>query len=241
MTDSSPQSKNLPEPNTEAQVRAHLRRHPDFFRRHPEVLEQLSLPHGVKGAVSLMERQASLLRRRNQDLQDQLHQLLESARHNDLQFNKTKRLVLNLLEAQGMDQVVVALDEGLCQDFNADLVRLILFDEGALFDEGTRDLIGNPKVLPLEEAATEVADLVESDWSVCGRLNEDQRRFLFDERAPNVLSAAVIPLVKGRCQGLLAIGSFEDNYFHSSMGTLFLNYVGEILSRVLLRLPAERP
>lgn len=215
---------------TEAQVTAYLKQHPDFFHSHPQLLNSLHIPHQVNGAVSLVERQAAVMRQRNSDLQGQLHELVDAARHNDLQFEKTKRLVLAMVEAHELDEVVVALDEGLCQDFNGDVTRLILFQDDRL------EVQGNLKVLPLSEAESKVADLVESDWAICGSLTDAQRQFLFDDRASSVLSAAVIPLVKGHTQGLLAIGSFEANYFHSSMGTLFLNYVGEVLSRVIYRL-----
>lgn len=224
------QSSAPTQASQETQVIKYLKQHPEFFKQHPGLLHHLHIPHQVNGAVSLVERQASLMRQRNSDLQNQLHELLEAARHNDLQFEKTKRLVLNLVEAHNLDEVVVALDEGLCQDFHGDLTRLILFSD----DQTTE--ASNLKRVPLSEAESCVTELVESDWAICGSLTEAQRQFLFDERAELVLSAAVIPLVKGRTQGLLAIGSYESNYFHSSMGTLFLNYVGEVLSRVLYRL-----
>ena len=55
-----------------------------------------------------------------------------------------------------------------------------------------------------------------------------------------VQSSAVVPLVKGETLGLLAIGSYDPNYFQSSQGTLFLSYVGEVLSRVLARILGEQ-
>lgn len=222
-----------PPNDLEQQVVAYLEQHPDFFRHHQRLLHHLHIPHQSGAAVSLVERQTALLRQQNREMRNQLDQLLEAARHNDLQFEKTKRLVLALLEAHSLDEAVVAVDEGLCQDFNGDLTQLILFDDSGRLQGG------NLKTLPPADAEGPVADLIESDWAICGSLTEAQRRFLFDDRADQVLSAAVIPLVKGRTLGLLAIGSFEANYFHSSMGTLFLNYVGEVLSRVLFRLTRD--
>jgi len=167
-------------------------------------------------------------------MRSQLHDLLDAARYNDLQFEKTKRLVLSLLEAATLDQLTDAIDEGLCQDFNGDMTRLVLFDQ-QIENAG-----GNLKSVSLQQAKTQIAELIDTDWALCGTLTERQRQFLFDDRADKVLSAAVIPLIKGNNLGLLAIGSFEANYFHSSMGTLFLNYVGEVLSRVLSRLVTTR-
>lgn len=214
----------------EQQVVEFLENHPEFFARHQSLLQHLRIPHQRGGAISLVERQTEMLREQNREMRSQLHDLLDAARYNDLQFEKTKRLVLSLLEAETLDQLTDAIDEGLCQDFNGDMTRLVLFDQ-QLDNAG-----GNLKSVPLLEAKLQIAELIDSDWALCGTLTERQRQFLFDDRADKVLSAAVVPLVKGNTLGLLAIGSFEANYFHSSMGTLFLNYVGEVLSRVLARL-----
>lgn len=220
----------LPTADDEQQVVEFLENHPEFFARHQSLLQHLRIPHQRGGAISLVERQTEMLREQNREMRSQLHDLLDAARYNDLQFEKTKRLVLSLLEAETLDQLTDAIDEGLCQDFNGDMTRLVLFDQ-QLDNAG-----GNLNSVPLAEAKLQIAELIDSDWALCGTLTERQRQFLFDDRADKVLSAAVVPLVKGNCLGLLAIGSFEANYFHSSMGTLFLNYVGEVLSRVLARL-----
>ena len=58
-------------------------------------------------------------------------------------------------------------------------------------------------------------------------------RFLFQDQAVRIASSAVVPLVKGENLGLLAIGSYDPHYFQSSQGTLFLSYVGEVLSRIV--------
>lgn len=47
----------------ETKVVEHLLSDPDFFLRHPDLLEQLTLPHPVNGKViSLLEYQVCLLR-----------------------------------------------------------------------------------------------------------------------------------------------------------------------------------
>ncbi len=215
---------------SETQVAAYLRQHNDFFARHPELLQHQHIPHQSGTAISLVERQTALLRQKNTDIREQMSDLLDAARHNDLQFEKTKRLILSLVEAHSLDEVLVAIDEGLCQDFNGDITQLILFDAPK---DGS---YGSARVLPLASAEEQVTELIESDWAICGSLTSEQRRFLFGEQSEKILSAAVVPLIKGRTLGLLAIGSYEANYFHSSMGTLFLSYVGEVLSRILYRL-----
>lgn len=207
------------------QVAEYLSNHPDFFSEHAWLLEKLYVPHQRGTAVSLVERQTSLLRERNQKLHGHLSELIDIARHNDIQFDKTKRMVLALLEAQTLDDVAIAIEESLCQDFYGDDARLLLFSEKPLN-------VNSLRMLSKADCSI-VQPLIETSLPSCGRLSEAMNRFLFQENAPRVLSAAVVPLVKGDTLGLLAIGSFDAEYFQSSQGTLFLSYVGEVLSRVV--------
>ena len=62
----------------------YLQTNPDFFERHINLLTSLSLPHRTGGpAVSLVERQVSVLRQRNMKLERKLRELLDVARGND--------------------------------------------------------------------------------------------------------------------------------------------------------------
>ena len=230
MSDQPPADIANTDDESEQQVVRYLENNPDFFKHHQALLQELHIPHQRAGAVSLVERQTALLRQQNRELHSQLGELIEAARHNDLQFDKTRRLVINLLEAHTLDEAIIAVEEGLCQDFNGDVVQLIMFSDSNTLEAN------NLKVISKAEADPQMANLIESDWAICGSLTDKEREFLFNDHAGKVLSAAAVPLVKGNPIGLLAIGSFESNYFHSSMGTLFLNYIGEILSRVLHRI-----
>ncbi len=54
-----------PEQALERRIAAYLGKHPDFFERHLDVLEQLRIPHPCRPAVSLLERQLARLREQN--------------------------------------------------------------------------------------------------------------------------------------------------------------------------------
>lgn len=217
-------TENAPQLSAQA-VADYLSRHPDFFSEHTWLLEKLHVPHESGRAISLVERQTSLLRARNEQLRGRLSELIDAARYNDSQFEKTRRMVLGLLEAETLDEVAVALEESLCRDFYGDESVLVLFSETALDGNGVR-------VLSRGECSI-VQPLIETNLPSCGRLADAMNRFLFQDAAVRVQSSAVVPLVKGDTLGLLAIGSHDPNYFQSSQGTLFLSYVGEVLSRVL--------
>jgi uncharacterized protein YigA (DUF484 family) len=216
---------------SEVAVADYLAQHPDFFTRHKPLLEVLTVPHDSGRAISLVERQTSLLRERNQQLTIHLSDMIDIARHNDAQFEKTKRMVLSLLDAATLDDVAVALEESLCRDFYGDETALVLFNDNPLS-------VNNLRILPRATAGV-IEPLLTTNLPTCGQLQLIENRFLFEDAAVKVQSAAVIPLVKGHTVGLLAIGSYDPYYFQSSQGTLFLCYVGEVLSRVASRIMHE--
>jgi hypothetical protein len=216
---------------SEEQVAAYLASNPDFFVRNQSLLEVLNVPHNTGKAVSLVERQTSLLRERNQQLTTHLSDLIDIARHNDAQFEKTKRMVLSLLDSATLDDVAVALEESLCRDFYGDVTSLVLFSDRPVN-------VNNLRMLPRSTAGV-IESLMTTNLPTCGKLQTIENHFLFEEEAVKVASAAVIPLVKGDTIGLLAIGSYDPYYFKSSQGTLFLSYVGEVLSRVASRIMHE--
>lgn len=213
---------------TEQQVADWLANNPDFFSRQSWLLEKLYVPHQTGDAVSLVERQTTVLRAKAQSLQTHLSDIIEAARHNDSQFDKTKRMVLALLEADSFDELAIALEESICADFSGDEVELILFSDTPLD-------VNTLRVLPRSQTSM-VQSLIESNLPSCGRLSDSMTRFIFRQPNQPVRSCAAVPLVKGETLGLLAIGSHDPNYFQSSQGTLFLSYIGEVLSRVLARL-----
>jgi uncharacterized protein YigA (DUF484 family) len=211
-------------------VADYLRAHPDFFERHPEVLEQLQLPHQSGAAISLIERQVSVLRERNLDMRQRLNALLTTARDNDKLFEKTKRLVLALLEANQLAEVVDALYHSLAADFDVPFYNLVLLGEAtALPASGAR-------VVGLDAAQQSIGALLRGNRAICGILRREELQFLFGDDAARVGSVAAVPLYRGRVFGVLAIGHGDPNHYRSSMGTLFLSYIAEVLNRVCPRL-----
>jgi len=211
-------------------VADYLRAHPDFFERHPEVLEQLQLPHQSGAAISLIERQVSVLRERNLDMRQRLNALLATARDNDKLFEKTKRLVLALLEAHQLSEVVDALYQSLAADFDVPFYNLVLLGEAAALPASGARVVG------LDEAQQSIGALLRGNRAICGILRREELQFLFGDDAARVGSVAAVPLYRGRVFGVLAIGHGDPNHYRSSMGTLFLSYIAEVLNRVCPRL-----
>src|SRR5690606_759127 len=69
----------------------------------------------------------SALRERNTELRHRLNQLLDNARQNDRLFERSKRLVLSLLECNELGDLIDALYYSLNKEFDIPFVQLILF------------------------------------------------------------------------------------------------------------------
>ncbi|UTW45157.1 DUF484 family protein [bacterium SCSIO 12696] len=211
----------------DATIKAYLQNNPGFFENHPDLLELIQLPHESGRAVSLVERQVAVLRERNMEMRQRLNNLLEAARTNDKLFEKTKRLVLNLLDSRDINSLVDTLYESLGNDYQLQYFSLVLLTD-------TTRLPDNPaKVVGLEEAENQVGTLLRSNRAICGVLRQEELHFLFGNKAGEIGSVAAVPLTRGQSYGILAIGNSDPNYYRSSMGTLFLSYIAEVLNRIL--------
>lgn len=204
----------------------YLRAHPDFFVRHPELVETLHIPHPTRGAVSLTERLIERLRERNRRLERKLAELVEVARENERLSAHLQRLAVGLLRADSLDSTLATARELLCNEFQADLVALLLIDHD-------RRLQAPYAVAPDTPKLAEFRSVLDGRRPYCGRLTPPQATWLFGPGGEGVASAAVVPLHGTRPLGLLALGSADAHRFHPSMGTLFLGYLGDLLAAAI--------
>ena len=210
------------------QVVAYLKAHKNFFVDHEALLADISIPHETGKAVSLVERQVVVLRERNVELRERLTHLLDVARENDVLFEKMRSLTLALLETKTVAQLAVALERELRQRFGSEYVRFLLFDvSGAT---------GAAQSIALTSAQEKIPALVRGRQVITGQLRKDELQFLFGHEGEQVRSCAVVPVQHERPLGLLAIGSSNADHFRSTMDTLFISFIGDVLARVLLPL-----
>lgn len=212
---------------SEDDVAQYLKNNSGFFLKRDDLLMELELTHPTGKAVSLLERQVSLLRERNMDIRNRLSSLLDNARSNDQLFDRTKQLVLSLIEAQGLDAIVNTFNRSLLSDFAVDFSAITLFGN----PDQHRSTVS--RIVTVDTAYQQIPGLLKSSNAICGVLRPEELSFLFAEQAPHVGSAAVVPLSFGNPLGVIAIGSKDPNHFRSSMGTLFLGYIAEVLNRIL--------
>ncbi len=216
------------EPGAE-QVLAYLARHPDFLLRHEAILAELELPHRAGAAVSLVERQVALLRERNIDSRQRLTRLLETARENDELFTKTRQLILALLEADSLERLVQVLVLGLRREFDVEQARLLLVEDDASHWQHGGERIAR--------AAAEAAlgGIMRQDKPVSGPLRPQARETLFGAQGDDVLSSVVVTVPHAHPVAILALGSSDARRFHGEMGTMFMEFIGDVLQRLLPR------
>lgn len=208
-----------------ATVAAYLRANPDFFVTHADLLTELLLPHESGEAVSLVERQVSVLRDRNIEGRKHLGSLLSAAKTNDLLFGKTRDLVLAMLDAPDLITLVSSLNAKMRSEFEVSDVSIFALD-------GTLKPVLGIHSATRAEAEEKLGNLLQGN-ATCRAIREQEARFLFPN-VPSMESAAVVPLRHVAFRGLLALGSSDAERFSPGMGTLFVRYIGEVLSRLLV-------
>ena len=217
-------------PVSAEQVADYLHQHRDFFADRPSLLAEMHLTHNSGDAISLVERQVAILRERNIDMRQRMNSLLDNARDNDALFTKTKRLILKLLDTEGLSDTINALLDSFRSDFGIQYMSLLLYGEH------TQEIITDGAcIIPLTEARKHLNTYIDNHHAVCGQLSDGEQKFIFAGQAPSIHSTAVIPLKHRTPVGLLAIGHSDKNYFHAGMDTLFLRYIGDVLACLLQR------
>jgi uncharacterized protein len=213
-------------------VADYLKGHPDFFERHPLLLLSLKLPHRTGGtAISLVERQVSVLRQRNSQLERQFKDLVSVAKENDALVEKIHQLALKAMRAPTLPARLEQLETSLREDFGAERAVLVLFPTAP----ATAVREGFVKRLAQDDPdARPYAAFVRAAKPRCGPLRDRQKN-LFDRDGDLVSSAAFVPLGSDASLGFLVIGSRDADHFHPGKRMDFLARLGELLAVCLSR------
>ncbi|HCY05085.1 MAG TPA: hypothetical protein DHU16_06490 [Gammaproteobacteria bacterium] len=215
---------------SEQQVLDYLRAHPDFFQQHATAIAELSLSHETGNAVSLIEHQVAILRERNMTMRRRMNELLQAARSNDEIFAKTRSLNLALLEVNSWHELNEVLATHVLVDFEADFV--------------CAHLAAANLVLALDHMQHHIEQvpclhLQSGSDATCTVLRKDELHHLFPMSDHDETGSAVLLQLKVReGSGVLCIGSRSPTRFAKNMDTLFVQYIADILAKVMNRLSA---
>jgi len=215
----------------ETRVIQYLQDNPEVLMKYPEIFSALALPHATGAATSLVERQLRLLRDENQKLKSKIDELVGIARENEELNQRFHRLALELMSADQLHDVLAMIQDQVQTFFYTDFVCFRFLPEisveskilDGLYLDGQSGIVNSVK------------PWIDARKPVCGRQDDKINRELF---GPDIRigSSALIPLYHTHDLGLLCLGSVSADRFSLSMGTIFLQQLGELVSNRLKNL-----
>jgi len=206
-----------------------LKRHPDFFQQHPELLMELQLGTQEDGKiVPLMERQVQALRHRQLDLGYQLRAWADAARIQERQEQRMHQVVCTLTAVDTVAKLQDELPTVLRREFS--LTAVILWLPAASGQEGSTSTTES-------EQKTRLLERVVHGRSVCDdRLPSELLYALFAVDEARIASVALVPVIDRHTCGLLALGADEKDRFQPQMDTIFLDRLSELVSSAVARI-----
>ncbi|MFK8030177.1 MAG: DUF484 family protein [Gammaproteobacteria bacterium] len=220
---------------SDSQVANYLKDQPEFFERHTDLLAHLSLPHDTGGtAVSLVERQAAIMRERNDKLERKLRELIKVARTNQELSDKTHTLSVELMRTDTIHQALQVIEASLREDFGSERAALVLF----MNNDASPDIVSNNfmrRIAHNDPSLNAFSTFLDGAKPRCGQIRDAQREFLFGPDNIEVGSAALLPLGTKPCLGMLAIGNQNAQHFHPAMSTDFLVRLSQSVTAALHR------
>ena len=217
------------ERSTENLVADYLKNNLDFFVKNSAILAELKIPHEHGGAISLVEKQLTVLREQNQETNKKIHELIEIATQNEELARRMHQLALTLIDADDPKDIFSTMYDNLKKNFHADRVIVRLFANPAFIDSfPTDEFVGKESI---EESLFK--RIIEKREPLRGKINHQQQVFLFGDDGDDIASSVMIPLHGVDWGGILAIGSFDAERFQPGMGIELLANLGEILSFII--------
>lgn len=209
----------------EQQVADWLGQHPLFFTKHTDLLDQMQLPHPVRGAISLLEFQISRLRKQKADSDTKLHQLIGRAQENEQLLHNLHQLTISLLQSKSIAETIETTERSLQKAFALDWIKL--------------QLIKDKTDLPTPSQTYQDScfdHILKTRKPQCGLVDEKILQWLFPENTDEIRSAAIIPLATDQHpKGLLGLGSKDACRFRPDAGTVFLEQLGELLTTIICK------
>ena len=213
------------DPADETKVVQYLRENPEVLMAYPEVFSSLVIPHMTGGATSLVERQLKLLREENQSLKAKIDELVVIARENEELNQRFHRLALELMNTDQLHDILAMVQDQVQTFFYTDFV-CFRFLPGVSEAENILDGLYLDRETGIVDS---VKPWIDARKPVCGQQDEKINHELF---GPDIRigSSALIPLYNTGDLGLLCLGSVNADRFGASMGTIFLQQLGELVS-----------
>ena len=211
----------------EEEVAEYLGRHPEFFLRHKVLLDNLQIPHQVKGAVSLFELQQERQRERISELEQDLRALMSNASRNEHIFRVYADVYPELFACTTLRQLWKRLHTTFRE-------RLRIPASALWINGGAIHTKRSDKGFALEEAKFQqiALQLMAGEYVYFGRISDSERAILFGQDAL-VHSVALLRLGQQGEAGFLAFGHANPAHYHAGMDSLLLEQLGRFITLLL--------
>ena len=195
-------------------VELYLLENTDFFLSRESIVSELSFKHDAEGATSLLEMQVRKLRDEQSRLMDMLSGFVSTGKENEELFFKSKNLTLSLITAKDFDEVKKTVELFFEQNFEIDSCILEILSDSQLQE------LENKTGLDMNKDAIHM-----------GPLSKEKMDAFFSSESVKSAVISVMKLKSGF--GLLKIGSNEATKYLGDGDTTFIEYIRDIIVRVL--------
>ena len=186
----------------------------DFFVSRESLVSELSFKHDAEGASSLLEMQVRKLRDEQSRLMDMLTGFVSTGKENEELFFKSKNLTLSLISSNKFDEVKKTVE--------------LFFQENFEVDSCILETLSDAELQKLEK----ITGLdMNKDAIHMGPLSKEKMAAFFSNDAIKSAVISVMKLEKGF--GLLKVGSIEATKYLGDGDTTFIEYIRDVIVRVL--------
>ena len=195
-------------------VELYLLENTDFFLSRESLVSELSFKHDADGATSLLEMQVRKLRDEQSRLMDMLSGFVSTGKENEELFFKSKNLTLSLIASKNFDEVKKTVESFFEKNFEIDSCIL--------------EALSDPE---LQELESKTGLGMSKDVIHMGPLSKEKMDAFFSSDSVKSAVISVMKLKKGFA--LLKIGSNEPTKYLGDGDTTFIEYIRDIIVRVL--------
>lgn len=208
----------------------YLLRHPDFFIRNARVVEEMRVPHPIRGTVSLVEWHMARARNHINHLEENISLLMEQASSNEGLFYRLLHLQSRLASASSLDEFLLRLHRW-ARDLGLAGATIRLFPD--------RWRIGAPSRfthLALSRQAFEplrIQRMGQADHYL-GQLNGPELLVVLPE-AKAIGSVAMSLMGRDGELGVMLFTSRDPHHYQQGQGTQLLQEIAQMLPELLER------
>ena len=186
----------------------------DFFESRESLVSELKFKDTSSNASSILERQVKKLRVEHNNLIDLISSFMETASINEDLFNKSKKLILEILSSDTKDKIINTVIETFRDEFKIDSCALEFYKNKEI------DELENNTQLSFHKGSIH-----------CGSFSKEKIKFLFEDK--KIESIVVATVVLKDEIGLLKLGSCDRTRYLGDEDTTFIEYIRDILERKL--------